>query len=74
MMVPSQRLLLLAAVVALPLATAAGFVPGIAVPCGITLGLWALVAAADAIIGRTVALKTLKAGVRMQGQGYLLGL
>lgn len=52
MLVPSQRLLLLAAVVALPLATAASFVPGAAVPCAVTLALWALVVAADAVRGR----------------------
>ena len=53
MIVPSQRLLLLAAVVALPLTAAAGFVPGVAIPCLLTLALWALVVAADAIRGRT---------------------
>jgi uncharacterized protein (DUF58 family) len=53
MIVPSQRLLVLAAVVALPLATAAGFVPGVAIPCAATLALWALVVAADAVRGRT---------------------
>ena len=52
MMVPSQRLLLLAAVVALPLATAAGFVPGLEIPCIATLALWALVVALDAVRGR----------------------
>ena len=52
MIVPSQRLLLLAAVVALPLATAARFVPGLEVPCAVALGLCALVAAADAVRGR----------------------
>src|ERR1035441_337527 len=52
MMVPSQRLLLLAAVVALPLATAAGFVPGLEIPCAATLALWALVVALDAVRGR----------------------
>jgi len=52
MIVPSQRLLLLAAVVALPLASAAGFVPGLAIPCAATLGLWALAVAADAVRGR----------------------
>jgi uncharacterized protein (DUF58 family) len=52
MLVPSQRLLLLAAVVVLPLATAASFVPGLTVPCAVTLALWALVVAADAVRGR----------------------
>jgi len=52
MIVPSQRLLVLAAVLALPLATAAGFVPGLAVPCGVTLALWMVVVAADAVRGR----------------------
>jgi len=52
MIVPSQRLLLLAAVVALPLAAAAGLVPGLAIPCIITLALWATVIAGDAIRGR----------------------
>ena len=52
MIVPSQRLLVLAAVVALPLATAAGFVPGLALSCGATLALWAMVVAADAVRGR----------------------
>ena len=51
MIVPSQRLLLLAAVVALPLATAAGLVPGVALPCMVTLALWALVVVADALRG-----------------------
>lgn len=52
MLVPSQRLLLLAAVVALPLATAAGFVPGVTAPCVVTLALWALVVTADAVRAR----------------------
>jgi len=52
MMVPSQRMLLLAAVAALPLATAAGFVPGLAAPCAAALALGALVAALDAVRGR----------------------
>jgi uncharacterized protein (DUF58 family) len=52
MIVPSQRLLVLAAVVAVPLATAVGFVPRLAVPCGATLALWAIVVAADAVRGR----------------------
>lgn len=52
MIVPSQRLLVLAAVVVLPLATAAGFVPGIAVPCAATLALWAVVVIVDALRGR----------------------
>jgi uncharacterized protein (DUF58 family) len=52
MIVPSQRLLLLAAVVALPLATAAGFVPGIEVPCAATLAVCALAVAVDAVRGR----------------------
>lgn len=49
--VPSQRLLVLTAVVALPLATAAGFAPGMAAPCIATLILCALVVAADAVQG-----------------------
>ena len=49
MIVPSQRLLILAAVVALPLASAASLVPGIAFPCAITLALWAILVAADAV-------------------------
>lgn len=52
MIVPSQRLLLLAAVVALPLATAAGFIPGLAAPCAATLALGTIVVAVDAIRGR----------------------
>jgi len=52
MTVPSQRMLLLAAVAALPLATAAGFVPGLAGPCAAALALGALVAAVDAVRGR----------------------
>ena len=52
MTVPSQRLLLLAAVVALPLAAAAGFVPGLAVPCIAALAVAALIAVADAVRGR----------------------
>lgn len=52
MMVPSQRLLLLAAVVVLPLASAAGLVAGLAIPCAATLILWALVVAFDAIRGQ----------------------
>jgi uncharacterized protein (DUF58 family) len=61
-MVPSQRLLLLAAVVVLPLATAAGFVPGLAIPCAATLALWAVVAAVDAVRGHA-RLGTLDASV-----------
>src|ERR1035441_4515390 len=49
MIVPSQRLMLVAAVVVVPLATAAGFVPGVALPCVITLVLFAAAAAADAV-------------------------
>jgi uncharacterized protein (DUF58 family) len=52
MMVPAQRLLLLAAVVVLPLAAAAGFVPGLAIPCGATIALLALVGLDDALRGR----------------------
>ena len=52
MIVPSQRLLLLAAVVVLPLATAAGLVPGLELPCGAALFLCALTAAADAVRGQ----------------------
>jgi len=52
MMVPSQRLLLLAAVVVLPLATAGGLVPGLAEPCIATLALCAAAAAVDALRGR----------------------
>jgi len=51
-MVPSQRMLLLAAVAVLPLATAAGFVPAVAAPCAAALALGALVAAVDAVRGR----------------------
>jgi uncharacterized protein (DUF58 family) len=51
MMVPSQRMLLLAAVVVLPFATAAGFVPGLALPCTAVLTLCFLVAVADAVRG-----------------------
>jgi uncharacterized protein (DUF58 family) len=61
MIVPSQRMLLLAAVVALPLATAAGLVPGLALPCGAALLLCALVAAVDAVRGRA-RLDALEAG------------
>src|ERR1035441_3940683 len=49
MIVPSQRLMLVAAVVVVPLATAAGFVPGVALACVITLALCAAAAAADAV-------------------------
>ena len=52
MIVPSQRLLVLAAVVALPLATAAGLVPEMAIPCAVTLALWVMVVAGDAMRGR----------------------
>jgi uncharacterized protein (DUF58 family) len=52
MIVPSQRMLLLAAVVVLPLATAAGFASSLAVPCIAALAMWALVAAVDAVRGR----------------------
>jgi len=52
MMVPSQRLLLAAAVVVVPLATAAGFIPGVAVPCAATLALCLVVAGIDALRGR----------------------
>jgi uncharacterized protein (DUF58 family) len=51
MIVPSQRLLLLAAVVVLPLATVARFLPGIAPVCLVTLALWAVVTAVDAVGG-----------------------
>jgi uncharacterized protein (DUF58 family) len=49
MIVPSERLMLVAAVVVVPLATAAGFVPGAALPCAITLVLLAAAAAVDAV-------------------------
>src|ERR1035441_3215030 len=49
MIVPSQRLMLVAAVVVVPLATAAGFVPGAALACVITLALFAPAPAADAV-------------------------
>jgi len=49
MIVPSQRLMLVAAVVVVPLATAAGLVPGVALPCVITLILFAAAVAADAV-------------------------
>ena len=53
MIVPSQRmLLLLSAVVVLPLASAAGFVPGLPAPCIATLALWAIVVAIDAVRGQ----------------------
>jgi len=52
MIVPSQRLLLLAAIVVLPLATAAGFAPAIAPACIVTLALGSLVAAIDAVQGK----------------------
>jgi uncharacterized protein (DUF58 family) len=52
MIAPSQRLLLLAAVVGVPLATAGGFVPGLAIPCAATLAVCALIAAIDAARGR----------------------
>lgn len=51
MMVPSQRLLLVAAIVALPLATAGGFVPGLELPCAAALGFLALVVTVDAVRG-----------------------
>jgi uncharacterized protein (DUF58 family) len=49
MIVPSQRLLLVAAVVVVPLATVAGFVPGAALLCAITLVVCAAAAAVDAV-------------------------
>src|ERR1035437_3198202 len=52
MMVPSQRLLLLAAVVVVPLSTAAGFLLGLAAPCAATLAMCAFVIAVDAVRGR----------------------
>lgn len=52
MIVPSQRLLVLAAIMVLPLATAVGFVPGLAAPCAVTLALCAALSAADAVRGR----------------------
>ena len=53
MIVPSQRLMLLAAVVVVPLATAAGFVPGAGARlASSTLALCAVVAAVDAVRGR----------------------
>jgi uncharacterized protein (DUF58 family) len=50
--VPGFSLLVIAAVVVLPLATAAGFVPGIAIPCAVALALGAIVVAVDAVRGR----------------------
>jgi uncharacterized protein (DUF58 family) len=61
MIVPSQRLLVLAAVIAVPLATAAGFVPGLVIPCIATLCLWVIVVAVDAIRGR-ILLHSITAG------------
>ena len=52
MIAPSQRMLLLSAIVVVPLATAAGFVPGMFLPCALTLGLWVLVALVDAVRGQ----------------------
>src|ERR1017187_97820 len=49
MIVPSQRLMLVAAVVVVPLATAARFVPRAALACVLTLVLFAAAAAADAV-------------------------
>src|ERR1039458_4490622 len=49
MIVPSQRLMLVAAVVVVPLATAAGFVPALTPPCLITLVLFAAAVAIDAV-------------------------
>jgi uncharacterized protein (DUF58 family) len=49
MIVPSQRLMLMAAVVVVPLATTAGFVPGAALACIVTLLLCAAAAAMDAV-------------------------
>jgi uncharacterized protein (DUF58 family) len=51
MIVPAQRLLLAAALAALPVATVAGMAPGLAPLCGIVLLLFVAVAAADAWLG-----------------------
>src|SRR5579862_9382756 len=53
MIVPSQKMLLAAAVVVVPLATAAGFVPAMAAPCLAALGVCALAAGIDAYRGQT---------------------
>ena len=49
MMVPSQRLLLAAAAVAVPALTAAGLFPSLAAPCAAVLAVFAIAAAADAV-------------------------
>ena len=51
MTVPSQRLIWLAALAAVPAATVAGLAPAWALPCDALLGLCALVAALDAVLG-----------------------
>src|SRR5437588_6509528 len=62
MIVPSQRLLLLAAAVALPATTIAGLVPSLAPPCYAILAACAIAATLDAIGGthriRTLQLRT----------------
>ena len=52
MMVPSPRLLLLAAAVALPATTIAGIIPALAPPCYAILAVCATTAALDALRGR----------------------
>ena len=52
MMVPSRRMLWVAAAAALPLTTVAGLVPSALAPCAAALGICVVAAAADAMLGR----------------------
>jgi uncharacterized protein (DUF58 family) len=53
MIVPSARLIGYTALVVLPLATLAGFTPGAAAPCLVAAAVFAALAAADALRGRS---------------------
>jgi uncharacterized protein (DUF58 family) len=52
MMVPSRRMLWLAAVIALPLTTVAGLIPAALAPCAAVLGICVVAAILDAAAGR----------------------
>ncbi len=52
MMVPAQRMLWLAAALALPLATVAGLEPAVREPCAAALGIGVVAAVVDAALGR----------------------
>ncbi len=52
MIVPAQRMLLAAALVVLPVATLAGIVPALALPCALILAVCCAAAVVDALLGR----------------------